>query len=292
MVERRPAQAHMARTRWPGIGIAAVCVLSALVGTRASIAAPERKDGGAEEDPKWAGLRGELQSGNAERIIAALETLEREKDRSRAARLINDLLVSGATLPIIERALSAATTLAQASSSTSVALYARHRSVEVRRLAVACLGKTGGDVAIAALRRGLRDSDSRVRGNAATGLGDLGAREAVPELFAALARQVPESARAIGMLCLDDDCRRFTGDLGKYPFDVMTSGLGAILLRADLSEDLKLGTIQAVGQLQTGQSTAFLQDILKRWPKGGSAKVRQALVSAIRAAGGDPGVAP
>ena len=90
-------------------------------------------------------------------------------------------------------------------------------TVELRRAAVKALLKTKGPAAVKALRHALSDSDPMVRGIAATGLGTLKAKDAVPDLFVALDRKIAEAAASIGQLCAPSECEQLAGKLGRSP---------------------------------------------------------------------------
>jgi hypothetical protein len=171
-----------------------------------------------------------------------------------------------------------------ASSSSSAALrpYLRHRSPELRRAAVRNLLKTKGPDAIAGFREGLRSEDGMVRGFSASGLGALGAKEATADLFLALDRGVVEAAGGAGQLCTGADCQKLTRYLGKLPFEVVTSGLDAVLFRTPpLDEALLLDVVTAIRELATPEAGKYLADVASRWPATGSPKVKKALDQAV-----------
>src|SRR5262249_43251237 len=158
---------------------------------------------------------------------------------------------------------------------------ARHRVPALRRAAVRALATLPSPAAEQALRDGLRSGDGQVRGDAAIGLGAIGATTALPDLFLALDRDVPEAAVAIGQLCAPEDCKRFTARLGKIGFDVMTSGVDPILFRPiPLPEEALLGVVIAVRDLGTPEARRYLGDAAARWPAAGSKRVKQALEDA------------
>ena len=165
-------------------------------------------------------VKADLESGEVARMLAALDAISEAGAAGQAAAPhVEALLVRGASARVIVRALQVAGQLAQPSSSQAVAPYVRHRLEAVRRSAARALAGTKGPVAIKTLRWGLRSSDAVVRGICASALGDLGARKAVWELFAALEHGVNEAAASIGKLCSPTECSRFAALLGKHPFD-------------------------------------------------------------------------
>jgi len=145
------------------------------------------------------------------------------------------------------------------------------------------LADAGRGAAIDALRDALRGSDPALRGTAATGLGTLGAKEAVPDLFVVLPKEVPQAAGAIGILCRGDECKRFVGLLGKLPFDVMESGFLPLLLRtdADASDAAKLQLIEQLRRMATKKSSELLATALASYPTNGNQKIRAAIDGAL-----------
>jgi len=223
-----------------------------------------------------------LESGDEARALAALDEIELSSDR-RAATLVEALLGRGANSKLLLRAIGVAGALGAPSSSAALAPYVKHRAPDVRRAAAQSLARTKGSVAISALRDALRGSDPRLRSTAAEGLGVLGAKEAVPDLFVVLPKEVPEAAGAIGLLCRADECTRFVGLLGKLPFDVMESGFLPLLLRtdADAPDAARLQLIEQLRRMATSKASALLATALATYPEKGNPKIRAAIDAAL-----------
>jgi hypothetical protein len=217
--------------------------------------------------------------------LAALDALAQMSgpNAPAAAAAVNELLGRGASVTVLVRALGAAGKLALPSSSAAVAPYTRHRISEVRVAATRALAGTGGPDAVAALRAILHGNDAPSRGFAASGLATLEAKEAVPDLFAVLAKDVPESAEAIGELCAPADCTKFADNIGKLPFDLMQSGLSPILLRpeTEVPPELKLDLLERLRKLQTDEARKFLQTVRASYPEKGNAWVKYGLDQAV-----------
>ena len=228
------------------------------------------------------GWKKALESGDEARALAALDEIELASEQ-RAAPLVDALLNRGANSNLLLRALSVAGALAAPASSSALAPYVKHRAADVRRAAARSLSRTKGSVAVSALREALRGSDPGLRSTAAEGLGSLGAKEAVPDLFVVLPKEVPEAAGAIGLLCRADECQRFVGLLGKLPFDVMESGFLPLLLRADADapEGAKLQLIEQLRRMATPKASALLASALASYPAKGSPKIRAAIDAAL-----------
>jgi hypothetical protein len=130
-----------------------------------------------------------------------------------------------------------------------------------------------------------------VRGVAATGLGTLKAKDAVPDLFVALDHNVAEASASIGSLCEPAQCDQLMGKLGRVPFDVVTSGLDQVLFRpsAEVNDDAKVKVIGRLREVGTQESNKFLREVQKRWPEGWSKRVRQSIDQAVLATAGGAG---
>jgi HEAT repeat protein len=227
-------------------------------------------------------LKKALESSDEAQVLAALDEIEQAADR-RAAPLVEALLARGANSKLLLRAIAVAGALGAPSSSSALAPYVKHRAPEVRRAAAQSLAKTKGSAAISALRDALRGNDAPLRGTAAEGLGALGAKEAVPDLFVVLPKEVPEAAGALGVLCRADECKRFVGLLGKLPFEVMESGFLPLLLRTDpdAPDAAKLQLIEQLRRMATQKSGALLATALASFPANGNPKIRAAIDAAI-----------
>lgn len=230
-----------------------------------------------------------LKSEDANEIRAALDEIRiAGRSASHLASDVAALLERGASRALTEGALETLADLEVESVSTVVAPYAAHRDVKIRRLAVQTLARTKGALALRTLRQRLSDADPMVRGIAASGLGTLKARDAMPDLFVALDHKVAEAAASIGQLCAPKECDEFATRLGRQPFEVMTGGFDQILFRptTEVSDDAKLKVIGRLRELGTAESNKFLRDIQKRLPKTASARMKQSIEQAIVATGG------
>ncbi|MET0793367.1 MAG: HEAT repeat domain-containing protein [Polyangiaceae bacterium] len=223
-----------------------------------------------------------LESGDEARALAALDEVELAADK-RAAPLIDALLARGASRTLLLRAMGVAGVLGKEASSSALAPYVKHRAPDVQLAAVQALAHTKGSIAVQALREALRGSVPALRGAAARGLGALGAKEAVPDLFVVLPKEVPEAAGAIGVLCSAEECRRFVGLLGKLPFDVMESGFLPLLLRTgtDVPNGVKLQLIEQLRRMATQKANALLSTALATYPENGEPKIRSAIDAAL-----------
>ena len=223
-----------------------------------------------------------LESGDEARALAALDEIELAAD-PRSVPLVEALLSRGASSKLVLRAIGVAGALGKESSSSALAPYVKHRTAEVRRAAAQSLARTKGSVAVQALRDALRGSDPALRGTAADGLRALGAKDAVPDLFVVLPKEVPEAAAAIGTLCSADDCKKFVALLGKLPFDVMESGFLPLLLRTgtEVPDSAKLQLIEQLRRMATQQANTLLKTALATYPATGNPKIKTAIDAAL-----------
>jgi HEAT repeat protein len=233
-----------------------------------------------------------LKSADPVQIKSALDDARMSaRGAAPAVPAIVDLLKHGLSPALTQAALETLGDTENDAGAEVLALYARHRTVALRRAAVQSLAKTHGVVAAKALRSALSDPDAAVRGLSATGLGNMNAKDAVADLFVALDHRVAEAAASIGQLCDNNECERLSGKLGSVPFDVVTGGLDQVLLRPvkDVSDETKIKIVGRVRELGTGEAHDFLKDIQTKWPARGSQRVKQAIDQAVIATSGSPG---
>jgi hypothetical protein len=245
-----------------------------------------KTDEKADSTPELAALEKRL-AGDENGAVAALQEIA-DSGKDDAAPLVVSLLERGSTPKVLEEALKTAGKLKSESLSPAVAPYVQHRTAEIRHAAVRALLKTKGPVALDTLKNALRSSDAIVRGTAATGLGALGARETLKDLFRAFDHGVAEAGASIGQLCNPEECEDFASRTGKVAFDVMITGFDQILFRpaADIPDDEKIRLVGRMRELGTGEVGKYLSDVSERWPKDWSKKVKQAIDSAAHAVGG------
>lgn len=237
-------------------------------------------------------LKKDLESRQEARVIGGLNSVKAAPEQAKPLTVdVEAVLRKGSTIKVTLAALRALTALAQESSSEVVAPYVQHRSPSVRRTATSALLKTKGPVAVTWLRRALRSPDAQVRAIAARGLGDLDAKSALDDLFKALDHRVIQAAVSIGKLCDVSACMKFVDRLGALELEVIISGTDEILFRpsAEVDDKTKMAVIERLAALRTRSGTEYLADVYRRWPKTGSAMVKEALKDAVEDNGGDLG---
>ena len=271
------------------LGVVAMSLFAALP-ARSRPEALADKSAAPRSSADLAAWKKALEGSDEEQVLGALEAIERANG-VLAAPYIDALLVRGASSKVLLRAIAVVGWLGKETSSTALAPYVQHRNAEVRRAAAKSLKRTKGDAAVQALRVALRSNDAALRGAAAEGLGALHAKEAVPDLFVVLPREVPEAAAAIGVLCVGAECQKFVSLLGKLPFDVMQSGFLLLLLRTGTgaSDETKIELIEQLRRLATKSANDVLSSALATYPPDGSPKVKAALNAALHghSVGGD-----
>jgi hypothetical protein len=238
-------------------------------------------------------MQQKLSSTDETQIRAALDDIRLAgKAAAPATPAITKLLARGVSASLAEAACDTLGDMESPEASPAIVPYASHREAKVRRAAVKALAKTKGEGAVATLRHSLTDSDPVVRGFAATGIGALKAKEAVPDLLDALDHKIPESATSIGQLCSPAECDTFMGKLGRLPFDVMTGGFDQMLFRpdTDINDDGKVKIVGRIRELGTTEANKFLRDVQSRWPGKWSKRVKQAIDQAVLATGGGGGL--
>jgi HEAT repeat protein len=230
-----------------------------------------------------------IKSGDEAQIRAGLDDVRiAGAAGAAAAPAIAEALSKGLSLALTTSAIETLGELESDTASQALAQYATHRNPKIRRAAIKSLTRTKGAAAATAFKHALGDPDPVVRGTAASGLGTIKAKDAVPDLFLALDHKVNEAAASIGQLCSGEACLELAGRMGKLPFDVATSGLEPVLFRpvAEVPDDTKVKIVGRIRELGTMEANKFLKDVQKRWAKDGSARVKQALDQAVLATSG------
>ncbi|MDF3066996.1 MAG: uncharacterized protein K0R38_2597 [Polyangiaceae bacterium] len=228
-------------------------------------------------------LQKSLESGDESQALAALAQIGSSGEPA-GAPLVEQVLGRGASVAVLSRAIETLGILAQPSSGTALAPYAQHRTPELRRAALRALIATKSPLAGDVLRKALRGSDASQRAIAARGLGELGVREAVPDLFSVLPKDVAEAAQSLGQLCVHAECEKLTDLLGKLRFEVMESAIVPLLLRPqqDVPDALKLKVVERLRRLATAPANQLLQTALAKFPPDGSPAVKKGLERALK----------
>jgi hypothetical protein len=223
---------------------------------------------------------------------ALLSTLAEARRSPKAWRLrvpsIERIVRRGAPLAVTRAAIEALGAMGRPSSSAALRPYLRHREVELHEAAARALILTGGPEAVDAFREGLRGPLAVVRALSATGLGELGAASALPDLLLALDKNVVEAAAAVGRLCAPAECSRLIEKLGPMAPSVVVSGLEPVFFRAaPLSDDALVAIIDQLHALRAPHVERYLATVGERWT--GSMRVKLALSAAAATDAGPVG---
>ncbi len=233
-----------------------------------------------------------LESGDPARVKSALDDVRvAGKGGARVVPVIAKLLEEGLPPELTQAAIDTLADTESPAASDVLAVYARHRTLSVRKAALQALAKTKGPAALKALRAALSDPEPSVRGIAGSSLGGLKAHEALPDLFRALDRGLPEAAVSIGELCTQGECEELAGKLGKLPFDVVTSGIDEVLFRppAEISEEIKVKIVEKVRDVGTGPANHFLKQVQAKLGAKAPLRVKQSVDAAVQATNLSPG---
>lgn len=288
----RTGTARLARTALATVlSSLLLCVAVGRSGERVAVAAPTKPASVVKPVAKVdvGPAIQKLKSGDEGQIRAALDELRiAGVGGAAAAPAVAELLSKGLNDPLSQQAIDTLADLESPEGSAVLAQYVSHRTVELRRSAVKALAHTKGPAAGSALRRALADADPAVRGNAASGLGAIKAKDAVPDLFIALDHKVNEASVSIGQLCNPEQCRELASKLGKLPFGVVTGGFDQVFSRPaiDVPDEVKMALVSRLRDLATGEASRFLGDVEKRLPKEASPRLRQAVDQAVKATAG------
>lgn len=230
-----------------------------------------------------------LKSTDESQVRGALDDVKLAgKAAAPAAALLASALEAGPSPSLAEALLDTLAELEVPGTTAQILPFASHRVLATRRAAIRALVKTKGPGAAAALRKALSDPDPQVRGLSATALGAFKDSSATADLFRALDHRITEAAVSIGQICGKEDCEKLVAKLGKLPFDVVTSGLEQVFFRptAEVPEELKVSIAQTINQMHTPESSRFLAEIARRFPKTQGPKVKTTLDAIVAQQGG------
>ena len=259
--------------------VAALPICAALLAPDAAAAQPRRARPGAEAGatspaPTLENLQQivpRLHSANPDEVREAIDLLS-VIDRREVIPPLAELLRSGQSDAITDRALEALRGLADPSAVDVLVEFSRHRRAAARRRAYHALSAIRDPRVPALLEQGLRDSDRTVRAQCATALGAIGANGSVDVLFRAFDRGVVEAAASLGKLGDGASVSRFTAHLGQQPLSVMLSGYEQYLRRSDIDEATKVQIVTRLGEVSGRAVREFLAQYLAQMPAAPAAR--------------------
>jgi len=209
-----------------------------------------------------------LDSHDADEIRMGIENLGLS-GRASAVAPLSARIERGLPRPLLETAVETLGVLAKPAAGPILFRLADHRVASVRVAALRAIVSCRPRGADAALIEALGDLDPRVRGAAAIGLGELGARGSLGALFHAFDRGVLESVTSIGQLADGAATDRLLGYLGRVPLDSLNPGLNEIFARSEVSTAIKLRIVGRLGELATPEVRSYLMDLATALPNPG-----------------------
>jgi hypothetical protein len=212
---------------------------------------------------------------------------------SEATKALASLLSTGLPDAGSDRILERLVDQPRPATLDALEQMARHRRPGARVLAlraIAALGMRDAKVAMSTsklLAAGLRDSDPRVRGTAASALGQRferidgeakagrGAKPSaakaqqvyegvVDVLLLAVARGVPEAARPAGLAVPEATLPRLHEALRGLPLSATLEAYDAALARNTLSEAAKLDILARLGEIATPATKTYLSTLIAK----------------------------
>ncbi len=203
-----------------------------------------------------------LDAQSADEVRLAIEALG-TNGTSRAVAPLSARIRRGLPAELLDLAIETLGVIAHRDAGPVLFQLVTHRREAVRLSAVNAIVACRPRGADAALTTALSDSDPRVRAAAALGLGQLGARGSIDDLFHAFERGVLESATAIGQLADGAGANRLLDHLGRVPFDGIAPGINELIARRDVAERVKLEIVGRLAELATPEVRQYLQELVE-----------------------------
>jgi hypothetical protein len=230
--------------------------------------------------------------------LAAIDALAGLTSREATQALVR-LLHAGLPDASVDRILERLVEKPRSAALDGLEPMTRHRRAGARVLALRAVAAVGAaDAKLDAstsklLAFALRDSDPRVRGTAAGALGQRFERleqgkgkrgagqvnaQLVEVLLRAVARGVPEAARAAGLAAPEASLPGLHEALRGLPLTATLDAYDAVLARGSISEAAKLDVLARLGEIATPATKAFLTGLIaaRRFPANSA--VQRALI--------------
>ncbi len=221
-----------------------------------------------------------LSSADTHGIGAAIEAAAGLGSRD-AAVMIGQRVRAGLPPRLLDAAIDTLMLLGEPSTAPVFVALAVHRRHSVRLRALQVLIALRPKDTERLLLRGLGDSNAAVRGAAAEGLGEIGAKSSVDTLFRAFDRGNAQAAAAIGRLCPAGDLPRVLAYVGRIPLTSLTPRFDALLARRDLGEAPKLQVVMQLHELGTAEARGTIEGLRARLPPDAPARLRRAIEDAV-----------
>lgn len=166
-------------------------------------------------------------------------------------------------------------------ASELLAELASHRRAPIRARALLGLVTLRAPKAERSLVKALSDQDGDVRSTAAQGLGLLGAKSSLSELFRAFERDVTGAAQAIAELAGPTTISRVTDYIGRTSFVQLAPLLDGLFLKRGLPDDAKLTLVDAIIKQGTSDARAYLEGLAPRLTAEASPRLRKTITDAV-----------
>ncbi|MFI5306749.1 MAG: HEAT repeat domain-containing protein [Polyangiales bacterium] len=222
-----------------------------------------------------------MASKNAKEIEAGIQSLGLLGTKEAVEPLVARIH-QGLPAELLEAAIVTLMALGQPSAGPALYELTAHRRAEVRLRAIEAITAIHPPGAEQALAAALSDADTKVRSAAATGLGDIGAKDALEKLFLALDRGNFEASGAIGKVIDPSDVRRLASYLGKLPFHKLGPALAQVFQRSDVSESAKLELVARLEEVGTKEVKGYLGDLVSSSGQALPQAVSRALLRAMQ----------
>lgn len=219
-----------------------------------------------------------LVSSNPDELRMAIELA------AQAPKEVTPLLVervrAGLPADLLTQALDTLIGIGDGAANDLLIELSGHRRPEIRSRALLGLVTLRAPSAEASLVKGLSDAVPDVRSTAAHGLGMMGARHSLPELFRAFERGVDGAAAAIGELAEPTTLPRVTDYIGRSSFADLTPLLDGLFLRRNLPDDSKLSLLDAIVKHGSSEARAYLEGLGPKLLADSSARLRKSITEA------------
>lgn len=216
-------------------------------------------------DAELAAIREDLLTRDAARLERGLRGAQkRDAPSPLLERPLAELLRGGLPVDLAKLAIVDLAAYAHEPNAEVIAPYARHRDPETRRVALLALGTNKGKIAESTLRQGLGDAEASVRDAAAEGLGRLGSRLAVGDLFEALHRGVAGAGLALAGLCQAEECDQVVSGSRSLPLPDEARIFDRLLTRDGLPLAKRVALARVIAGLGTDQARSYALDATAR----------------------------
>lgn len=262
--------------------IGSVRVLRAVVAAAVCLWLLSPADAYAEPQMSHREAAKQLESTQQGQVRRALEAFKTQKT-PRAAPLIAKRIKAGLPPQLLFLAIDTIAAFPRGHSSTILLDLTKHRSVDVRVRSIDASVKLKLPGVDRALMAALDDGVPDVRDAAIRGLSQIKSRRALPSLFSAFERQVPQSDEALGQVAGQPELQRILGYLDDLEFRRIAPVLRAILDREEVSDRLKVRIISRLEQVSTAEVSFFLRGFLDDLEGAEDDPVRQAVLDTLDA---------